>query len=308
MDTIVFAGTPDFSTPTLKMLLDSGLRVCAVYTQPDRVAGRGRQLRQSPVKKLALEYDIPVYQPDSFRDEGQLATLKALNADLMVVVAYGVILPQTVLDIPSKGCVNVHASLLPRWRGAAPIQRAVLAGDKQTGVTIMQMESGLDTGPMLHKKVCEIGDLETAADLHNRLSKMGAQTLEESLPAILSGKIHAEVQNESTATYAGKLLKSESNLNWNDSAQDLQRRVLALNSWPVAQTVWAGKALRIWRAQAIEKNVNREPGTVLDNTRRMDVVTGSGVLRLLEVQLPGGKRMPVASFLNAHTVVNAKLG
>lgn len=290
------------------MLLESGYGVCAVYTQPDRAAGRGRKLRASPIKQLALKYGIPVYQPDSLKYQDQVATLRAMEADLMVVVAYGVILPQRILDIPGRGCINVHASLLPRWRGAAPIQRAVMAGDRTTGVTIMRMEAGLDTGLMLYKKVCEVKVLETAAELHDRLAKLGALALKECLPAILSAEQGAEIQDESEVTYAEKLSKSESTLNWCDSAMVLQRRVLALNSWPVAQTILAGKVLRIWRAKALESDADLEPGTVLEDARQMDVATGSGILRLLEIQLPGGKRMSVDSFLNSHAVARVKLG
>jgi methionyl-tRNA formyltransferase len=305
---IIFAGTPDFSIPTLRMLLDSGNHVCAVYTQPDRTAGRGRQLRQSPVKQLALQHEVPVYQPESLKSPEQVTGIRALSADLMVVVAYGILLPQSVLDIPARGCVNVHASLLPRWRGAAPIQRAVMAGDKITGITIMRMEAGLDTGPMLHKKVCEIGPLESASDLHDRLAGLGAEALKEILPAILRGEQGAEAQDDREATYAAKISKSEAVLNWSKPALHLQRKVLALNSWPVAQTRLAGQILRIWRAEAIETASDFEPGTVLDSPRRLDVATGSGVLRLVEVQLPGGKRMSAEAFLNAHEVSGLKLG
>jgi methionyl-tRNA formyltransferase len=304
---IIFAGTPDFGIPTLEMLVNSGNTICAVYTQPDRAAGRGRQLRQSPVKQLALRHGIPVCQPESLKNSEQVAAMRTFAADLIVVIAYGLILPQSVLDLPARGCVNVHASLLPRWRGAAPIQRAVMAGDKMTGVTIMQMEAGLDTGPMLHKKSCAIGVLETADELHGRLAQLGAEALREVLPAILDGTLQPEIQDSRMATYAEKLSKSESVLDWREPAIQLQRRVLGLNPWPVAATLLAGKVLRVWRAKALDGVAGVEPGTVLDNPRYLDVATGSGVLRLLEIQLAGGKKMPAEAFLNAHDVAGEKL-
>ncbi len=308
MHRIIFAGTPDFGIPTLEMLVNSGNTVCAVYTQPDRTAGRGRQIRQSPIKQLALRQSIPVHQPESLKHPEQVAALRAFAADLIVVVAYGIILPQVVLDVPARGCINVHASLLPRWRGAAPIQRAVMAGDNKTGVTIMQMEAGLDTGPMLHKKICAIGGLETADELHDRLAAFGAEALREVLPAILDGKLHAEIQDDSEATYAEKLSKSESVLDWREPAFKLQRRVLGLNPWPVAQTLLSGEVLRVWRAQALETVTDFAPGAILGHRRYLDVATGSGILRLLEIQLAGGKKMPAEAFLNAHDVAHAMLG
>lgn len=308
MHRILFAGTPEFATCTLGMLVDSGYPVCAVYTQPDRAAGRGRQLQASPVKQLALRHEIPVLQPESLKPAEQIAALEAFDADLLIVVAYGMILPQRVLDIPKRGCVNVHASLLPRWRGAAPIQRAVMAGDSQTGVTIMQMEAGLDTGPMLHQKACEIAPSESASEVHDRLAKLGAQALEEVLPAILDGNQEARIQDKSQVTYAEKLSKSEAILDWRESALNLQRKVLGLNSWPVAQTRFQGQTLRVWRAQALEGSIDLPPGRILDHSRDFDVATGEGILRVLEIQLPGGKRMPAEAFLNAHKVACEQLG
>jgi len=305
---IVFAGTPDFATPTLQMLIDSGHEIRAVYTQPDRAAGRGRQIRQSSVKQLALQYGIQLHQPASLKSPEQAAVLQNLDVDLMVVVAYGLILPKKILEIPRLGCVNVHASILPRWRGAAPIQRAVMAGDRRTGVTIMQMELGLDTGPVFHQAGCSIEPGETAGELHDRLSILGSEALKEVLSPILSAEQPWEVQDHQVATYAEKLSKSEAILDWGESAIDLQRRVMALNSWPVAQTVVAGKTLRIWRAEARETETSLEPGTVLDDPRQLDVATEDGVLRLLEVQLPGGKRITAESFLNANTIAGTKLG
>ena len=300
---VIFAGTPDFAVPTLEMLLQSKHEICAVYTQPDRPAGRGRALKQSPVKALAIENDLSVLQPESFRQQADIAQLANLEADLMVVVAYGLILPQAVLDLPRLGCINIHASLLPKWRGAAPIQRSVLAGDEQTGVTIMKMELGLDTGPMLHKKVCTIGQFETASELHDRLAILGAKALQEILPEIEKGEALEEYQDDSRVSYADKLLKKEAIIDWNKSASELQRCVQGLNSWPVAQTTMKSNVLRIWRAKALTEDCNAEPGSVLQGRGKVfDVATADGVLRLLEVQLPGGKRMPVDAFLNAHSV------
>ncbi|MGH8475800.1 MAG: methionyl-tRNA formyltransferase [Methylococcales bacterium] len=308
MHNIIFAGTPDFSLPTLRLLIDSGNRIAAVYTQPDRPVGRGRQVKPSPVKQLALRHGIAVRQPDSLRTPEQVADLRFLDADLMVVVAYGIILPQSILDIPPRGCVNVHASLLPRWRGAAPIQRALMAGDRQTGVTIMRMEAGLDTGPILNQKVCGIGAVETAGELHDRLAILGAEALKEVLAVILRGDPLADIQDESQATYAAKLTKSEASLNWNEPALKLHHKISGLNPWPVAQTSLDGHVLRVWGAMALPGETDLRPGTVLDNPRQMDVATGFGILRLLEVQMPGARKTPIEDFLNAHDVRRARLG
>ncbi len=305
---IVFAGTPDFAVPTLKMLLQSGHEVCAVYSQPDRPAGRGRKLTASPVKVVAEEAGVPVFQPVNFKADADQQDLKDLDADLMVVVAYGLILPQTVLDTPRLGCVNVHASLLPRWRGAAPIQRALMAGDRETGVTIMQIVKKLDAGDMLHKEVCPIDDQITAGELHDRLALLGAQGLEKILPQIEKQTLTPEPQDESLATYAEKLSKKEAELDWRFPAELLNRKIRGLNPWPVAQTAYKGKALRIWRAEVIDEPVDAAPGQVLLRDKQVDVATGSGLLRLQEVQLPGGKRLDIQAFLNAHDLAGVKLG
>lgn len=299
---IIFAGTPEFAVPTLQMLLDSGQAPCAVYTQPDRPAGRGRHALASPVKQLALQHGLPVCQPLSFKEPGAVAELCALNADLMVVVAYGLLLPQTVLDAPRLGCVNLHASLLPRWRGAAPIQRAISAGDAQTGVTLMRIELKLDAGPMLKKSATPIGVDETAGELHDRLALIGADLLRDALPDLLTGSLPGEIQQEAWVTYAEKLHKQEARIDWRQAAVELERQVRAFNPWPVAETLFQGKQLRIWRAKALPQLAQGEPGRVSVVGKSMHVSTGEGVLRLDEVQLPGGKRLAVEAFLNAHPV------
>lgn len=306
---IAFAGTPEFSVPVLQVLLDGPHEVVAVYTQPDRPAGRGRQLRASPVKELALARGIAVLQPASLKGAQEQQALAALRPDLLVVVAYGLLLPQAVLDIPARGCVNVHASLLPRWRGAAPIQRAILAGDAETGITLMRMEAGLDTGPMLAKAACPIGDEDTGSHLHDRLSQMGAELLAQHLAAILAGELEGQPQNDAQASYARKLDKREAELNWGRDASELDRQVRAFNAWPVAQTRHGGQVLRVWRSRPEEGGQDALPGTVLDADRAgIRVSCGSGVLRLLEVQMPGKRPMAVADFLNAHSVAGVRLG
>jgi len=305
---ILFAGTPEFAVPTLEMLLASGHEICAVYTQPDRPAGRGRKLQPSPVKETALAAGIPVLQPESLKSADAIAQLAAFEPDLMVVVAFGMILPQAVLDVPKYGCLNVHASLLPRWRGAAPIQRALMAGDAETGVTIMRIVLKLDAGDMLHKEVIGIGSEDTAGDLHDKLAALGPVGLEKVLRQVESGTVKVEPQDEALVTYAAKLEKSEAALDWTRAADALDKQVRGLNPWPVAQTLYRGEALRIWRAEPISGNAAAEPGRVSCAHKQMDVATGNGWLRLLEVQLPGGKRMPAQAFLNAHDIDGLTLG
>ncbi len=305
---IVFAGTPEFSVPPLRALLASPHRVVAAYTQPDRPAGRGRQLAASPVKALAAAHGLPVHQPVNFRAEADVAALEALAADLMVVVAYGLLLPQRVLDAPRLGCVNIHASLLPRWRGAAPIQRAILAGDAETGITIMQMEAGLDTGPMLHVRRLPIAPGETAGSLHDRLSTLGAEALLEALPGIETGTLPPVAQDDAAATYAKKLQKDEALVDWGRSAPEIERQVRAFNPWPIAETRLDGQALRIWRAVALAGQ-GGAPGAVLAASRDgIDVATGDGVLRVLELQPPGRRAMTAQDFLNARRIDGVTLG
>jgi methionyl-tRNA formyltransferase len=305
---IIFAGTPEFAVPSLRMLLASKHEICAVYTQPDRPAGRGRKLQPSPVKVLAVEAGIPVFQPINLKSEIDLQQLRDLKPDLMVVVAYGMILPQAVLDIPKFGCINVHGSLLPRWRGAAPIQRAVMAGDEKTGVTIMRIIHKLDAGDMLHKEECGITAQDTSGDLYDRLAELGAVGLEKVLAQLESGTFHAEKQDESLVIYAEKLTKTEAFLDWSQAAEQLARTVRGLNPWPVAQTLYEGQVLRIWQAEAIASDFKADSGTVICTSKTLDVATGDGLLRLHEVQLPGGKRLSIQAFLSAHHPQGVKLG
>lgn len=299
---IIFAGTPDFAATTLAALLTANHEICAVYSQPDRPAGRGRKLTASPVKQLALAHNIPVEQPLNFKAEAERQQLASYQADLMIVVAYGLLLPQSVLDIPRLGCINVHASLLPRWRGAAPIQRAILAGDNKTGVCIMQMEAGLDTGPVIKRAEIAIEATDTGVTLHDKLAQLGAATLLETLADIETLQQHAVAQNDADSCYAAKLLKTEATIDWSQSAVQIERQIRAFNAWPVAQTQWQDKILRIWHATALSDTAaTAAPGTIVQVTRQgIDVATGAGQLRLLTLQAPGKKALSVNDFLNAH--------
>ena len=299
---LVFAGTPEFAVPTLQSLLDSNHEVVAVYTQPDRPAGRGRKLTSSPVKQLAQEHSVPVVQPLTLKDEQPVIELEKLKPDLMVVVAYGLILPEAVLSVPSYGCLNVHASLLPRWRGAAPIQRAILAGDEQSGVTIMQMDVGLDTGDMLLRETIGISPDMTASELHDELASLGAKALVTVVDAIGRGQPPVAVrQTEADATYAAKLSKQEAEIDWEMSAVDITRQIKAFNPWPVAYTHQSGKLLRIWDAKFREESHSGTPGTFTGLDNGLPVIAcGQGSLILLEVQAEGKKRMSAQDYMNAR--------
>jgi methionyl-tRNA formyltransferase len=303
---LVFAGTPEFSVPSLHACLVSGAEVVAVYTQPDRPAGRGRKLSASPVKQAALDAGIVVEQPETLRDKDARAHLAAYAPDLMIVVAYGLILPKSVLAIPRLGCWNVHASLLPRWRGAAPIQRAILAGDTETGVDLMQMEAGLDTGPVLLEARTPIRADDTGGSLHDRLAALGASTLADGLARLLRGEgLPATPQRDDGVAYAHKLDKAEARLDWHEPALQLGRKVRAFDPWPVAEAIVDGERLRIWSAEAIAGDA-AEPGRIVATARdTIDIATGDGLLRVREVQREGGRRMAVRDWLNARRAARA---
>ncbi|MBN8727124.1 MAG: methionyl-tRNA formyltransferase [Xanthomonadales bacterium] len=299
---LVFAGTPEFAVPSLQACLGSGAEVVAAYTQPDRPAGRGRKLAASPVKQAALAAGIAVEQPESLRRRSARERLAAYRPDLMVVVAYGLILPGAVLAIPRLGCWNVHASLLPRWRGAAPIQRAILAGDAQTGVGLMQMEAGLDTGPVLLEARTSIDPADTGGSLHDRLAGLGARLLAEGLArAIASNVLAAAPQAADGVAYAHKLDKAEARLDWARPAVELARAVRAFDPWPVAEAVVDGERLRIWAAEALPAEGTCPPGEIVAVHRdAFDVATGDGLLRIREVQREGGRRIAARDWLNAR--------
>ncbi|GGW96250.1 methionyl-tRNA formyltransferase [Alteromonas halophila] len=297
---IIFAGTPDFAAAHLAALLDAGLNVIAAYTQPDRPAGRGKKLTPSPVKELAQAHNIPVYQPASLKTDDAQAQLAALNADLMVVVAYGLILPKRILDTPRLGCINVHGSLLPKWRGAAPIQRAIWAGDEESGVTIMQMDEGLDTGDMLHKARQPLVFDETSASLYQKLAELGPKALIEALNNFEA--LTATPQQENAATYAKKLSKPEARMDWQLSADQLERNIRAFNPWPVAWFEINDTRIKVWSAEVVTGEANTTPGTILRATKKGIVIaTGDGqALSVTLLQLPGKKALSAADVLNAR--------
>lgn len=296
---IVFAGTPEFAAAHLQAMLDADLNIVAVYSQPDRPAGRGHKLQASAVKELALQHGLPVLQPASLRDPQAQQQLADLAPDLLVVVAYGLILPQQVLDTPRLGCINSHASLLPRWRGAAPIQRAIEAGDSETGVTVMQMEAGLDTGPMLFKVTTPISAGDTGGSLHDRLAELGPPAVLQVIKQLARGEAQPETQNDAQATYAHKLGRADARINWQRPAIELDRLIRAFNPWPIAHAVWQEQTLKVLAATPTEDH--GAPGRVLECSKDgLLVGCGSGALRLTRLQLPGGKALSFADLYNAR--------
>lgn len=298
---IVFAGTPDFAARHLAALLSSEHEVIAVYTQPDRPAGRGKKLTASPVKTIALEHDIPVYQPENFKSDEAKQELADLNADIMVVVAYGLLLPQVVLDTPKLGCINVHGSILPRWRGAAPIQRSIWAGDAETGVTIMQMDIGLDTGDMLKIATLPIEASDTSASMYEKLAGLGPDALIDCLADIATGKAEPVKQDDELANYAKKLSKEEARINWNDDAAHIERCVRAFNPWPMSHFEAAENSIKVWQSRVAEQTSDKPAGTIVQADKTgIYVVTGNGTLVLEQLQVPGKKAMSVQDILNSR--------
>lgn len=300
MANIAFAGTPIFAATILKALLQQGYQFSCCLTQPDRPKGRGQKIQFSPVKEVALAHHIPVLQPETLKENVIQNILQEYNLDLLIVVAYGLLLPQTVLDIPTHGCLNVHASLLPAFRGAAPIQRAILAGGATTGVALMKMEAGLDTGPVYTSYVCPILDADTTITLHDKLALLGAKALIETLPSIISGKLAPKAQNNSKASYAEKIKKAEAKIDWQKSAHALAREIRAYQPWPVSYFDWQGQAIKVFQATAMIEKKAHAPGTLLDVSKDgLDVATSNGILRIKKLQLPGKKPVGMQDFLNS---------
>lgn len=295
---IVFAGSPELAAIQLAALLKTNHEICAVYTKPDRPAGRGKQLAASPVKQLAIAAGLPVYQPKTLKTREAEAEFAALKPDLMIVVAYGLILPKAILDTPRFGGVNLHFSLLPRWRGAAPIQRAILAGDNETGITLMKMDEGLDTGKILYQRACPIFPSDTAGRLQDRLADLGVEILEATMDHLPS--LEARIQNEDEASYAHKILKEEGRIDWRQSALELDRKIRAFSPWPVAFMEYQGQTLRLWQAEILSDAPSAAvPGTVLSVSKKgLEIATGKGILSVTELQFPGKKVMTVAEALN----------
>lgn len=302
---IVYAGTPDFAVPALQALLASVHEVVAVYCQPDRPAGRGRKLVFGPVKQCAVDAGVPVEQPVSLKAQQEQDRLKAYAPDVMVVAAYGLILPQVVLDIPRYGCLNIHGSLLPRWRGAAPIQRAIQSGDTETGVTIMQMAAGLDTGDMLYKVVCPITAQNGGQSIHDKLAADGATALLHTLELLEAGKLQPEPQDGARANYAHKLNKAEAQIDWTQPAVVIDRMIRAFDAYPTAYTLYQGQPLRLFASQVIRGKGH--PGEVIaEGKEGIDIATGDGAVRILSLQMPGGKHLSAAEFLNGRSLLGVQ--
>jgi methionyl-tRNA formyltransferase len=303
---IIFAGTPEFAASALQACIHSHHNIVAVLTQPDRPAGRGLKISYSPVKQLAVSAKIPIYQPQRMDDE-TIEQLRTLHSDVMLVIAYGLLLPKKVLNLPKLGCINIHASLLPKWRGAAPVQRAIIAGDQQTGISIMKIIEELDAGPVLQQFVCEIQSTDTGSSLHDRLAQMAANEIVAVLDNLQSGKLRANPQDNSQASYAKKLHKQEANINWHESASVIERKIRAFNSWPVAYTYFKAQRLRIWEAYLGSATVDEEPGAILSTSNKtIEVATGEGAINLTLVQLAGGKIIKAQDFINAHNFDNER--
>lgn len=306
---IIYAGTPEFALPALQALLQSRHRVVAVYTQPDRPAGRGRKLQASPVKSCALEHAVPVFQPENFKSAADIDSLAELQADLMIVAAYGLLLPPAVLTAPRLGCVNIHASLLPRWRGASPIQQAILAGDSHSGVTLMKMEQGLDSGDMIASRSVEIDERWSAGELHDRLAPLGAELLMSNLDDIEERLQTARPQDEAQVTYAPRLVKQQAQVDWQKPLAQLLREVRAFSPWPVSYSAIDGDNLRLWRAQAGARTAGGEAGVVLGHDNKaVYVQCGDGVMQITELQFAGRKRCSAAEALNARDLSGCRLG
>ncbi len=302
---LVFAGTPEFAVPSLRTLHAAGHRILAVYTQPDRPAGRGRRVSESPVKQFAIHHGLRVAQPPNFRSEAVVNELRALAPDALIVVAYGLILPAAVLEVPRYGCLNVHASLLPRWRGAAPIQRAIEAGDAETGITIMQMDAGLDTGEILDSAVTAISETDTSQALHDRLAELGAETLAATVTRLAAGAATRHPQDPGGASYAAKLSKEEARIDWRQPAEALHRKIRAFNPWPVAHTIWGTHVLRLWGVGPLGSRADTAmpPGTVVAaDAEGLRVQTGGGILHITRLQIEGGRPLDAAGFLRGHAL------
>ncbi len=296
---LVFAGTPDFAATALKALIAAGHTIVGVYSQPDRPAGRGRKLQPSPVKQVALDHEIPVFQPETLKTAEAQKQLADLKPDVMIVAAYGLILPKAVLDIPTHGCLNIHASLLPRWRGAAPIQRAIAAGDAETGITIMQMDEGLDTGAMLLKSLTAIDMSDTGGSLHDRLAELGGKAIIEALELLKKGELTGEPQNDDLACYASKLSKTEGHIDWATDATAIERLIRAFNPWPGTYTDLGDQRIRIHEARALVTDSDAFPGTVVHRDRDgIDIACGNGTLRITRLQLPGSRAQSVNDLIN----------